>query len=319
MELRQLQYVLKVAEERSFSRAAEKLHIAQPSLSQQILKLEQQLGVKLFDRTSTPLDLTFAGERFVATAGRILDLTDQLRREMEDVANLKKGRLVIGSLPITGAHVLPLVLPVFQKKFPGIEAVLVEDTTEELETLTVKGKTDITLLTLPLGEPSLVYEPILKEEILLAVPPGHPLAKKTARKSGMKGKPVRVNLASLRREPFILLKQGQGFRQIVLDLCREAGFEPQIAFESSNIETVQSLVAAGMGITLVPEMVARSGWTSIRPIYMQLAEPVPTRTLVVAYREGRYLSKAALSFVEMLKEIMVTKKERHGSGDDRNG
>lgn len=309
MELRQMNYVIKVAEERSFSRAAEKLHIAQPSLSQQILKLEQQLGVKLFDRTTTPLELTYAGERFVEGATRILDLTDQLRLQMEDVVDLKKGRLVIGSLPMTGAHVLPAALPVFQKQFPGIEVVLLEGTTAELEELTAKGKTDFTLLTLPLQETSLLYESILREEIVLAVPPGHPLVKGAdaekhkERQSAGRAKTVRsgVKLEKLRNEPFILLKRGQGFRHIVLELCRKAGFEPNIAYESSNIETVQSLVAAGMGVSFVPEMVARSGWVSERPVYLSL-EPVPTRTLVVAYRQGRYLSQAAKAFIGILKE-----------------
>ncbi|MFC4769571.1 LysR family transcriptional regulator [Effusibacillus consociatus] len=295
MEFRQLQYAIKVAEERSFSRAAEKLHIAQPSLSQQILKLEQQLGVKLFDRTTTPLEITYAGERFVETAGRILDLTDQLRREMEDVADLKKGRLVIGSLPITGAHVLPAVLPIFQQQFPGIEVVLVEDTTANLEELTAKGKTDFTLLTLPLQDQTLVYEPILTEEILLAVPSDHPLAEQTG---------SRVNLLSLEDEPFILLKRGQGFRHIAFEICRRAGFEPNVAFESTNIEMVQSLVAAGMGLSFVPEMVARSGWAPVKPIYLSIEIPAPTRTLVVAYREGRYLSRPALEFIQIMKRTL---------------
>lgn len=308
MELRQLQYALKVAEERSFSRAAEKLHIAQPSLSQQVLKLEQELGVKLFDRATTPLELTYAGERFAETAGRILDLAEQLRREMEDVADLKKGRLTIGSLPITGAHVLPVVLPVFQKRFPGIKVVLVEGTTSELEELTARGKTDFTLLTLPLQDTGLVYEPVLTEKILLAVPPGHRLAGGVTAKSGSPPQNLpRIRLSELRDEPFILLKRGQGFRQIAVELCRNAGFEPHIAFESGNIETVQSLVAAGMGVSFVPEMVARSGWTAVKPAYLAIADPASERTLVVACRQGRYLSRAAQAFIEMMKETLSKK------------
>lgn len=294
MEIRQLQYVLKVAEEKSFSRAAEKLHIAQPSLSQQILKLEQQLGVKLFDRSTSPLELTYGGERFVEMAGQIMDQVEQLHKEMEDVADLKKGRLVVGSLPITGSHVLPAVLPIFQKQFPGIEVVLVEDTTSNLEEMTAKGKTDFTLLTLPLKDDELAYESILKEEILLAVPPGHKLAKQAKRKR------KKVELADLREEPFILLKRGQGFRQIAMDLFHQAGFEPNIMFETSNIEMVQSLVASGMGLALVPNMVARASWMADQPAYVRLEEK-PTRTIVVAHRKGRYLSRAACAFIEILK------------------
>jgi DNA-binding transcriptional LysR family regulator len=263
------------------------------------------------------LELTYAGERFVEKAVRILDLADQLRKEMEDVADLRKGRLVIGSLPITGAHVLPAVLPVFQKENPGIEVSLLEGTTAELEELTAKGKTDLTLLTLPLQHDSIDYQPILTEEILAAVPPEHFLAtnantdsdirKRTGKRAG-KQELHRVKLSLLSGEPFILLKRGQGFRHIVLEHCQEAGFEPTIAFESSNIETVQSLVAAGMGVSLVPEMVARSGWASAKPAYLHLADPVPTRTLVVAYRKGRYLSRAAQSFISLLKETLEDHK-----------
>lgn len=299
MDIRHLQYVLKVAEEKSFSRAAEKLHIAQPSLSQQILKLEQQLGVKLFDRSTSPLELTYGGERFIEMAGQIIDQMEQLRKEMEDVAELKKGRMVVGSLPITGSHMLPAVLPIFQKKFPGIEVVLMEETTSHLEELTAKGKTDFTLLTLPLQEEGLVYEPVVTEEILLAVPPGHKLARK--------GKIHGVNLSSLQGAPFILLKRGQGFRQIAMDLFQQAGFEPNIIFESSNIEMVQSLVASGMGLAFVPSMVARSGWTADQPVYRQIKEH-PTRTIVVAYRKGRYLSRAAREFIGILQQTVQAGK-----------
>lgn len=133
MELRQLYYALKVAEERNFSRAAEKLHIAQPSLSQQILKLEKELDVSLFDRTTNSVELTYAGERFTEAAGRILDLTEQLKNEMRDISDVKKGKLVIGSMPMTGAHLLPIILPAFQAKYPGIEIHLVEETSRHGE------------------------------------------------------------------------------------------------------------------------------------------------------------------------------------------
>lgn len=294
MEIRQLQYVLQVAEEKSFSRAAEKLHIAQPSLSQQVLKLEQQLGIKLFERGVSPLELTYGGERFVEKAGNILDQLEQLRKEMEDVAKLKKGRLVIGSLPITGSHLLPAVLPVFQQKYPGIEISLVEDTTSNLEDLTGKGKTDFTLLTVPLMRDVLDYEPVVTEEILLAVPPDHRLAARANRRKS-------VRLSDISEESFIFLKRGQGFRTIVLNLCKQAGFEPNVVFESSNIEMVQSLTASGMGLSFVPKMVAGSGWTKRQPVYLQL-EGNPTRTIVVAYRKGRYLSQASRLFMDILKE-----------------
>lgn len=291
MELRQLRYVLMVAEERNFSRAAKKLHIAQPSLSQQIAKLEKEMGVNLFSRDTNQVKLTSAGERFVESAGNILDMVEQLEKEMSDVANLRQGKLVVGSLSMTGTHLLPMAIPAFKQRYPGIEVVLMEDSTANLEKMTAKGQVDICLLSLPLFEPSLDYQPVLQEEIMLAVPPDHP----------WKGH-SHVAVSQLKDEPFIFIKKGQGFHHISLELCRRAGFEPNIVFESANIETIQSLVSAGMGIAFVPKMVTKNRISSFTPVYLPITDPVPSRTLVFAYRQGRYLSKAALAFIETVKE-----------------
>jgi LysR family hydrogen peroxide-inducible transcriptional activator len=300
MELRQLQYALQIAAERNFSRAAEKLHIAQPSLSQQLSKLEKEIGVLLFQRNTNSVELTHAGALFMEKAQKIIDMIEQLTQEMDDISQMRKGKLIVGSLPITGAHILPLVLPVFQARFPEIEIVLVEETSANLEHLAVGGQTDICLLSLPVQEPSLAYQTLIEEEICLAVPPQHPLALQKAGNGDFT-----VQLQNLREEPFIVLKKGQGFRQIALDLCQQAGFAPKIVFESGNIETVQSLVAAGMGVAFVPHMVARSEWSQFAPVYMSLADPKPSRTLVIAYRKGRYLSKAAEAFIAVLMEVML--------------
>lgn len=297
MELRQLLYAAQIAADKNFSRAAEKLHIAQPSLSQQLSKLEKELGVLLFHRSTNSVELTHAGTVFLEKAKMMLDLSEQIKQEMDDLSQMRTGKLVVGSLPITGAHILPRVLPVFQAAYPQIEVSLIEDTTANLEHLTMNGGTDITLLTLPLAEPALEYRPVIHEEILLAVPPGHRLAKKASAQDG-------VEIRSLSDEPFIVLKKGQGFRQITLELCQQAGFSPRIVFESTNIETVQSLVASGMGVALVPSMMARSKWSTLVPVYLHFAEPRPYRTLVIVYRKDRYLSKSAQAFIATLAEVM---------------
>lgn len=298
MELRQLQYAAQIALEMNFSRAAKKLHIAQPSLSQQLSKLEKELGLLLFFRNTNSVELTYAGTVFLEKAQKILDMMEQLKQEMEDIAEMRKGKLIVGSLPITGSHVLPLVLPIFKTRFPDIEVVLLEDTTANLEHSTANGQTDISLLTLPLQEPSLVYQTLLEEEICLAVPPDHPFAEDREKRSGG------IRVSDLHDEHFIVLKKGQGFRQIALDLCSKAGFTPKIVFESANIETVQSLVAAGMGIAFVPHMVTRSKSSDFVPVYLNLANPRPTRTLVIASRKGRYLSKAAEAFISTLMDVI---------------
>lgn len=304
MELRQLQYAVQLAAEKNFSRAAEKLHIAQPSLSQQISKMEKELGVLLFQRSTNFVEMTHAGEQFVVKAQQILDLVEQLRKEMEDISQMRKGKLVVGSLPITGSHVLPLVLPVFHGRYPDIEVVLTEDTTANLEQLTSQGKTDLSMLSLPIADTSLACEELLVEEICLAVPPGHWLVHEYG------GRGADVPMDKLAEEPFIVLKQGQGFRKIAVDLCRQAGFDPNIVFESSNIETVQSLVAAGMGIAFVPEMITRSPRGRFIPHYLRI-EGRPSRTLVMAYKKGRYMSKAAEAFLATIVEVVQTAKMNH--------
>ncbi|UJF36122.1 LysR family transcriptional regulator [Paenibacillus hexagrammi] len=293
MELRQLQYAIQIATERNFSRAAEKLHIAQPSLSQQLSKLEKEIGVLLFQRSTNSVELTHAGALFVEKSQKILDMVEQLKKEMEDISQMKKGRLVIGSMPITGSTTLPFVVPVFQAAYPEIEISLVEETSSNLETLTMNGQTDISLLSLPLREEALVYETLLEEEIVLAVPPHHPLAEAAS--------PIQIE--DLMKESFIALKKGQGFRQLTLNLCQQAGFTPNIVFESSNIETVQSLVAAGMGIAFVPYLISRRNFSELAPVHLPL-QGRPARTLVIAYRKGRYISKAAEAFVKTMKEVM---------------
>jgi len=289
MELRQIRYVLAVAEERSFSRAANRLHLAQPSLSQQIAKLEKMLGVLLFHRLPQQVELTDAGQRFVQVARELVDQADGLEREMRSFANGESGRLLVGSLPITGAFVLPRVIPAFTQRFPRVELQLVEDTSSQLEQLLVRGTIDISLLTMPITDPLLEIIPAIREEIFLAVPPDHPLAGERE-----------VDLVTLADQPFILLKEGQGFRQISLSLCEQAGFRPRIVFESSNIQTVLSLVAAGMGVSFAPKMITLAPG-STHPVYLRLTTR-PERTLVVAYRKGRHLSLPAESFIRYLLE-----------------
>lgn len=297
MELRQLQYAVQLAAEKNFSRAAKKLHIAQPSLSQQIAKLEKELGILLFQRNTNSVDLTYAGTIFTERAQKILDMTAQLRNEMDDISQMRKGRLMIGSLPITGSHVWPMVLPAFGQQYPDIEIVLVEETTTVLEQLTMSGQTDISLLTLPLEEHSLDYIPIIEEEIYLAVPPQHPLADSEDS----------VSLAKFAHEPFVFLKKGQGFRETSIKLCEDAGFSPNIVFESSNIETVQSLVAAGMGLAFVPRMVARAQWSQHVPKYLRIKEPyTPYRTIVIAYKKDRYVTKATEAFIRTIRELTAS-------------
>jgi LysR family hydrogen peroxide-inducible transcriptional activator len=298
MELRQMLYVIRVADERSFSKAATSLHLAQPSLSQQILKLEKELGVTLFDRAMSPIRLTDAGERFLEKARKVLDLTEQMQKEMQDISHAKKGRLLIGTMPMTGAYVLPRWLPSFQQAHPDIELTMLEETSSNLETLTLNGATDISVLQLPLSD-ELDWIPLMEEEIYLALPPENPLAQSS-----------RLRLDEAKDEPFILMKPGQGLRNMALELCSEAGFTPNIVLESSNIETIQSFVASGLGVAFVPKYVARTTRSAGLPHYAAL-EPKAQRTIVLAYRKGAYISHAVKAFMEWIEShsLQMTEEE----------
>lgn len=311
MSFRELQYVLKVAEEKSFSKAAQKLYMAQPSLSQYITKLENRLGLQLFDRSTIPLQPTFAGELYIEMARNILDMNVQLSQQLDDITNLKKGRLTIGLSTFRSSYILPKVLPLFKRKFPGIDVFLMEGTVHELEEYAKKGTTDLSIMTLPIQEDFFAYEPILTEELLIAVPPNHRLSKKAGDSTCPPYSRPQISLADLREDSFIVL--GHRLRQTTIDLCQQAGFKPKILLTTRSTEAAHALVAEGLGITIIPDTLVWFGNILKHPLYFSIKQP-PTeelstmRTLTLAYHKGRYLSRAAREFIIMTKEILNSVK-----------
>ncbi len=298
MNLRQMRYILAIAEEQNLSAAAKKLYIAQPSLSQLLQKVEEQLGTLLFDRSATPLRPTYAGELYLSAARKILDLSDQLHKQLDDIGNLKQGRITLGISPFRSIHLLPRVLPTFQRRYPGIEVRLLEGQMDEIEAFMAKGVTDLSLMTLPLPNDLFAYEALLHETILAVLPSDHRLCRAVS--PSFSNAPS-LPLSALRDEPFILLKPGQRMRQFSLELCRQAGFTPRIVMETENIEAAHALAAAGLGVTLVPDTL-QSVRTPTPPCYASLGDPPPSRTLVIAYRKNAYLSQAARAFIAVAQE-----------------
>lgn len=296
VELHHLRYFVSVARHRSFTRAAEENMVAQPSLSQQIRRLEAELGAPLFDRSRTPVRLTDAGEALLPHAEAILRQVEAARRAVEERIGLQTGRLVLGSLPMTGSRLLPRAITAYRERYPGIQVILREESTQRLTELAVAGETDLTLTTLPVGSPDLAWQPLLTEPILLALPPGHPLARNGGAAE------CAVPLAAVAREPFLLMKPGYGFRDLVLAACHAAGFSPNIAFESAQIETLQAMVAAGLGVTLVPQMAADRS-LSPSPVFVRIAGEPLTRTLALAWRRDRALPRSAHAFLELASEL----------------
>lgn len=287
MELHQLRYFLAVARTRNFSRAAEQCRVAQPSLSQQIMKLEGELEERLFERTKREVSLTPAGELFRQHAERVLDEVEQARDKMREVRGLLRGRVTLGALPTIAPYFLPTRLRAFAAKFPGIEVVVHEDTTEQLARALLAKEIDVGLLSLPVERAGLVAEEFFDEDLLVALPAGHALARKRA-----------LTLDDLEHEAFILMKEGHCLAGQALQFCRLNGFAPRVSFRSAQIETVMAFVAAGWGVSIVPAMAERR-MAANGVKYRRLAGM--TRSVGVIYRAARPLSGAARALVDFLR------------------
>jgi LysR family hydrogen peroxide-inducible transcriptional activator len=291
MELHQLRYLVAVARTENFSRAAEHCHVALPSLSQQIQKLEDELGERLFDRLPRRAKLTAAGEAFLPRAQRILAEIDLAQREVRDAQGMVQGAVTIGVLPTIAPYFLPRIIAAFSKEFPRVEVIVQEDTTARLLKLGCACELDLALASLPITDTRFEMETLFSEELLLALPKGHRLTK---------AKKVRLN--DLEQERFILMKEGHCLGDQILSFCNRRNFRPQVSCLSVQIETIQALVRTGLGISLVPQMAVDSGGAP-QPIYRSLESPCPSRAIVVLWPRQRPLSRAAHEFVEILRRL----------------
>jgi LysR family hydrogen peroxide-inducible transcriptional activator len=295
MELHQLRYFVAVARFRSFTRAAEREHVSQPSLSQQIRKLEDELGVRLFDRLGRRIKLTAFGERFQQHASRVLEEISGARQEVEEFLKLKRGTVAVGAVPTVAPYLLPKTLAAFSRACPGIGVVVREDLTPSLLLQLADGELDLALLSLPVKRAEFVSETLIEEAMLLALPRRHPLA---ARR--------RVAFRDVSREPFLLLKDGHCFRDDVLEICKRSRLKPQVVFEGGQFDTLVAMVAAGTGITLLPEM-ARAHYRHRGVELREFVPPRPTRTIGIVRPKYKTLSPASRAFIEVLKKIRISR------------
>jgi LysR family hydrogen peroxide-inducible transcriptional activator len=288
MEMQQLRYVVAVAKTANFSRAAEHCHVSQPTLSQQIQKLEGEIGERLFDRRKRAAKLTAHGEAFLPRAMRILEEVDAAKREATDAHDLRRGRFTVGVLPTIAPYLLPAVMARFMAKFPGVEIIVQEDTTARLIKLALDYEIDFALASRPIQHEQLEVRDLFPEELLLALPPGHRLARKR-----------RVAVADLESEPLLVMKEGHCLGDQVLGFCDRRDVTPQISFRSSQLETIQALVSSGLGLSLIPAMAAgrkREG----APVYRSLPSPRPERKIVTVWPKQRPPGRAAREFLKLV-------------------
>jgi LysR family hydrogen peroxide-inducible transcriptional activator len=288
MELHQLRYFVAVAQVGNFSRAAERCHVSQPSLSQQILKLERRLGQPLFSRLGRRAVLTDAGRMLLDRAMSILATVDDAERRLRAGDQIDKGRLAIGAIPTIAPYLLPPTLQAFVKRCPQVELIVREDVTQHLISAVVEGELDLALVALPVADEHLQAEPLFSEPLLLTLPPRHELASRR-----------RVTVQDLAGERFILLGEMHCLGEQVLNFCRAHECQPQIACRSAQIATIQSLIALGQGISILPEM-ARTADRTGKLVYRALTDG-PRRTVAVICHRHYYHSPLAEEFLADLR------------------
>jgi LysR family hydrogen peroxide-inducible transcriptional activator len=282
MELHQLRYFLAVVHSGSFTAAAQKSFVSQPSLSLQIAKLEDELGGRLFERGRAGARITERGKLLVPRAAAVMQQLESLRAEIDELDGLQRGELVLGCLPTTGAHILPVVLQEFSARHPDVSVQLREASSPGLAAMLNAYEIELAILDEAGLDDSMQTDVLFQEPLLVALPPDHPLAEMPA-----------VKLASLQNEKFILMRPDHGFHTIVMRALRQAGIQPQVVYESAEIDTVQGLVAAGLGISLVPAMVRRPAGIA----YAAVEDQQVSRSLFLVHR-GQ-LSPAARAMREI--------------------
>lgn len=289
MNIRAIHYLVTLAEVQHFSRAAERCHVSQPTLSTQIRKLEEELGVQLVERNPRQVMLTPVGEEIVDRARTIISEVEAMHAIARRSRDPHSGTVRIGIFPTLAPYLLPHVVPTIRQQFPRLTLRLFEEKTEDVLEMLHQGRLDAGLLALPVDEEGLHVRRLFEEPFVLAMPEQHPLSRLE-----------QVELGDLEDQELLLLEDGHCLRDQALEVCHLAGAHEQLDFHATSMETLRQMVAAGTGVTLMPTLavkppVAHTDNVSTRPF----REPGPMRTIAMAWRK----SSALGDFLEELAEI----------------
>ncbi len=293
MNSRQLQYAIMLAEVKNFSRLADDLNISQPALSKQILQLERELGVRLFDRNTSPLKLTPAGEYFIQESQDLLYKEDQLLRSMERFRKGEEGRLVIGVSPFRGLYLIPGLVKQIKTRYPGVQVQLQENQSDQLRKDVAEGRYDFAIVNLPVNESILDVRPIEQDDMVLAVP--NSLLENVQAKPGES-----VSISDCRDLPFVTVGRHQEMHRLLDQLCAKADFNPHIAVEVTGVATAWEMVRAGLGATLLPRQFVRGKGGAADVTLFPVRDSLSVRQPAVVTRRGQYLSEYARYAIELL-------------------
>jgi LysR family hydrogen peroxide-inducible transcriptional activator len=293
VEIHQLRYFVAVVQQGSFTRGAAACGVSQPSLSQAIARLEAELQQPLLERLGRGVKLTRAGEELLHRAGNVLSELDEARRTIAAGAN-GRGQVAVGAIPTIAPYVLPAALATFARRYPHAELSVYEEVTARLVERLLAGQIDVALLSLPLDESGLHIEPLVREELFVALPRGHALVKKR-----------RITLGDIAGQPFILLSEAHCLADQVVAFCRERECLPAVSCISAQLLTVQELVAQGRGVSLVPAM-ARKYDKSRRVEYRSLAGQRPMRLIALAWSAARHQRPLVRHFEEHVRKMFAS-------------
>ena len=304
MDTKQIEYILKIAEENNITHAAEKLHLTQPALNQQLLRLERELGLQLFHRGKNNWRPTEAGALYIQNARKILQIKQETYRILGDMAATKKGTLSIGFTPGRGSTMFSAVYPRFHQKYPDMLVTPQELSVRKQQALIADGELDIGFQTVCENQKTGdEYISIAQEEILLVIPKKHPLCDGYAIKeqtAGGASSYPELSISAVRYEPFVLMYKESTIRQMVDSIFQEAGFCPNVLFETASNATVLNMIQNNLCCGLIPAYYLRdmpSGCTCF-----SLPEH-PTWEMVASYKKGMYLPVAARYFIELAAEF----------------
>lgn len=299
MNANQLEYAVRLAQVRNFSQLAEELHISQPALSRHIQNLEQELGVKLFDRSTSPLTLTPAGAYFIESAKDLLYKEDQLLKTMGRFKSGEAGRLTIGVSPFRCMYLMPDVVKAVRDKFPGVQVVLHEAASAQLRKETMDGKYDFSILNLPVDESVLDVIPLEPETLVLAVPNEWA----ATLPSTPNGQYREVNFGDCEDLPFITVSETQEMRNWFDKICAEADVRPKIVTEAVSLTTAWALAFAGVGATLLPlPFIKRENFEGRLSLFTVKGKSY-TRQPAVVTKRGQFRSEYARFAIDYLKQI----------------
>lgn len=296
MNLRDLRYLVALADTQHFGKAATRCHVSQPTLSAQLKKLEEYLGVELIERQPRRVTLTAMGEQVVARARRIVTDSDELLTLARSQTDPLSGSLKLALIPTIGPYLLPLIAKKLHKQLPKLKLMLYEFQTEPLLQALRAGDIDMGILALPVNADGVDTFKLYDEEFMVALPKDHPLASR-----------VTIKLHELASDSLLLLDDGHCLRDQALEICGHAGIEEDQDYRATSLETLRQMVATGMGVTLLPKLATTGPFSNDKSVLVKpFPKPAPTRTVGAVWRKSSTRSRAIRAVSEVIREVMAS-------------